>query len=160
MRAWAAWRERFTRGNTLHSWFLPLVLPSLLPPSSTLNLTHPNQHLGSIPCSCRRFICSPFLVCQVQPLILRDLCKKASCDPLRHSAGHCVGACGCGIVGRSVVLWVHISSGHTSTNQRFGHLPQNTIALPGYLGLVKIFSKCCFPSFWGNFDNRRLQPGR
>ena len=41
MRARAGWRERFTRGNTLKSWFLPLVLPSLLPlPSSTLNL-HP-----------------------------------------------------------------------------------------------------------------------
>ena len=52
-------------------------------------------------------------------------------------------------MGRCVVLLVHISSGHTSTNQRFGHLPQNTIALPGYLGLVKIFSKCCFSSFLG-----------
>ena len=35
----------------------------------------------------------------MQPLILRDLCKKASCDPLQHSAGH------------SVVLRVHVGAG-------------------------------------------------
>ena len=158
MRAWAAWRERFTRGNTLHSWFLPLVLPSLLPPSSTLNLTHPNQHLGSIPCSCRRFICSPFLVCQVQPLILRDLCKKASCDPPPPPLPHCI----------ALVTACHNKVALYPTRiKRSHHKPtvRSSLSIPWHclgnlLGLRTIFIKWDFFTCFSISANHILQLGR
>ena len=145
MRVVGGWWERFTRGNTLLVVVPPpnlaLVTPFLNLKSSTNNLAPFLVDVGDssgAPSWSVRCNLSSWEIFARRPVVTLSPTLLVT-----------VWYCGCGIVGRSVVLWVHISSGHTSTNQRFGHLPQNTIALPGYLGLVKIFSKCCFPSFWG-----------
>ena len=106
----------------------PLVVP---PPCLALLVT-PFLNLKSYPPQPTSWLHSllmsaihlfPFLVCQVQPLILRDLCKKASCDPppplpYCRAVGHCVPQHGGTVC--AVCRAPHVSSGHT-TNQRFGH---------------------------------------